>query len=111
MRYLRLVPRLLGWLLMIGAIVMLAREAWGWWAHGAWAFIPAGELWFELHPDSLQLVQPAIERHLWVFLWNPLLFTLLQFPAWAVLAVPGLLLAFGHLLRRRGQRRMFGPRR
>jgi len=57
-----------------------------------------GEVWFKLHPNSLQLLQPGIERHIAVWLWDPVVLTLLTWPLAPVLAVPGLLLL---LLRRR----------
>ena len=39
-----------------------------------------GEWWFWLHPDSLQLLQPAIERYLSPRLWDPGVQTLLEWP-------------------------------
>jgi hypothetical protein len=39
-----------------------------------------GEWWFWLHRDSLQLLQPAIERHLSPRLWDPGVQTLLEWP-------------------------------
>ena len=39
-----------------------------------------GEWWFWLHPGSLQLLQPAIERHLSPALWDPGVQTLLEWP-------------------------------
>jgi hypothetical protein len=52
-----------------------------------------GSWWFMLHRDSLQLLQPALERHVAVWLWDPVLLTVLQWPFVAVLAAPGLALA------------------
>ena len=50
-----------------------------------------GEWWFWLHPDSLQLLQPAIERHLSPALWDPGVQTLLEWPLAAELfALSGL---------------------
>jgi hypothetical protein len=40
-----------------------------------------GEWWFRLDRDSLQLAQPAIERHVAVWLWDPVMLTLLLAPA------------------------------
>jgi hypothetical protein len=51
-----------------------------------------GEVWFKVHPNSLQLLQPGIERHIAVWLWDPVVLTLLTWPLAPVLAVPGLLL-------------------
>jgi hypothetical protein len=47
----------------------------------AFRFADVGELWFMLHRDSLQLLQPAIERHLAPFLWDPVMLTILTLPA------------------------------
>ncbi len=113
MGLLRLLVRLIGWLLVLAALALLAREAAGWWRAGDWQVVPAGKLWFDLHRTSLQLAQPAIERHVWPFLWNPVILTVLQWPAWAVIGVPGLILALTRRPRRgpRPSRRIFGSRR
>jgi hypothetical protein len=39
-----------------------------------------GEWWFWLSPNSLQLLQPAIERHISPALWDPGIQTLLEWP-------------------------------
>src|SRR5262249_61472331 len=82
------VVRFVGWLLIIAALAVLLNEAWGWYRNGQWATISAGKLWFDLHRDSLLLAQPAIERHVARSLWSPVIATLLQWPAWAVLGGP-----------------------
>jgi hypothetical protein len=51
---------------------------------------PLGQRWFELHKNSLLLVQPAIERHIAVWLWPPFQWVLTQ-PAWLVPAALGVL--------------------
>lgn len=50
----------------------------------------AGELWYRLHPGSLELSQAVIERYLWPPLWNPGIVTILLWPAPLVFAIPGL---------------------
>jgi len=47
--------------------------------------------WFQIHKNSLLLIQPAIERHIAVWLWPPLQWVLQQ-PAWLV---PGVLAVVG----------------
>lgn len=60
-----------------------------------------GEWWFTLSPDSLQLLQPAIERHVARWLWDPVLLTLLEQPLAVILAVLALLARLPSLFRRR----------
>ncbi len=92
--------RLLGWLLLLGALAALAYDLWRAWQSGSFELLSAGKLWFALHKNSLQLLEPALVRHVWEPLWDPVMLTLLQWPAAAVLAVPGLVLLI--LCRRRG---------
>jgi len=103
-----IVVRLIGWLLMAIALTLLARETYIWLDTGAWEILPAGELWFNIHKDSLLLVQPAIERYLDPALWDPIE-TLLTWPAWLVVGVPALLLLWIPRRRKResGRRRIF----
>jgi hypothetical protein len=68
------------------------------WAAGSLRAL--GAWWFLLHRDSLQLVQPALERHVAVWLWDPVMLTLLQWPLAAMLALPGAALLLGGWWRR-----------
>lgn len=52
-------------------------------------FTALGEHWFKLHPTSLNLAQAAIERHVSPFLWDPIIITILEAPAWVVFAILG----------------------
>lgn len=69
--------------LAVGFVVLISdiRRA----GDGPLRLSASGEWWFWLHPDSLQLLQPAIERHLSPTLWDPGVQTLLETPL-AVLA-------------------------
>ena len=100
--------RVLGWILAVLAVALLARDLVVLAQSGAWAPIDVGPLWNALHPGSLQPAQPAIERHVHPFLWDPLLLGVLLTPAFAVLgALAALLLLLAG--RRRGRRgRSFG---
>ena len=60
-----------------------------------------GEHWFKLHPASLNTAQAAVERHVNPTLWDPVIITILQMPAWAVFGVLGLLLYIGGRKRKR----------
>jgi hypothetical protein len=63
-----------------------------------------GEWWFRLDRDSLQLLQPAIERHVAVWVWDPVVLTLLEQPAAALLGAMGaVLLAVRAMWRRQSE--------
>ena len=109
------IARLLGWICIVLAAAAMAHDLWLW-TDGApvaaltslWAGEPPpfhlsvfGELWFMLHPESLQLTQPAIERHLVPWLWDPVLINVLLAPASISLAVLGVVLLLLSGLRRR----------
>ena len=72
--------------------------------NGGYRAIAAGELWFRLHPTSLNLAQAVIQRYVWPGLWDPVIITILQWPAWSILGAPGAILAilFGPWGRKKG---------
>ncbi len=108
--------RAIGWTLIILAAVALGYDLVTWWQAqpGDWSHFDRigrigelhvsslGELWFRIDPDSLQLAQPAIQRHLWPELWDPIILTVLLWPACLVLL--GLGAIFVLLFRRRRRR-------
>ena len=65
---------------------------------------PAGQIWFDLDSDSLNLAQVVIERYVWAPLWHPVIATVLGWPAVFVLPVPGAVLLLA-CRRRRGHGR------
>ena len=101
-----IVLRVVGWLLILAALVLLGRDFYLWFASGHWAATLAGKLWHQLSPDTLDRLQAGIERHVWPRLWSDVIAPVLQQPAWLVLGVAGLVLA---VIPRRGRkRRRFG---
>ena len=46
-----------------------------------------GEIWAMLHRDSLLALQPAVERHLSPWLWDPIILTVLTTPLTPILLV------------------------
>lgn len=59
-------------------------------------FTSIGEWWFWAHPNSLQIAQPAIERHVAPWLWDPVIQTTLLWPlAVVILVIAGILIAIG----------------
>ncbi|MGF1500460.1 MAG: hypothetical protein ACFBSD_01470 [Paracoccaceae bacterium] len=74
-------------LLFLGlALVVLGIDLWPLIAGGeaseeaGFRLSALGEWWYTLHPDSLQLLQPAIERHITPYLWDPVILSLLEAP-------------------------------
>jgi hypothetical protein len=91
-----IVGRVIGWILIVAAVAVLVRDIIAWIDTGNFALIAAGQLWFNLHQDSLQIAEPAISRHIPLigpWLWHPVISTILTWPAVLVFAVPGILLA------------------
>ncbi|MDF1721173.1 MAG: hypothetical protein P1U65_10905 [Minwuia sp.] len=97
--------RLLGYLLLFLAIAALGAEILTSVQAGEWIVLTAGDVWAEIDRESIGLVQVGLERYVHPFLFDPLLLTVLLWPAWAVAGVPALLILV--LARRRRQRRMF----
>lgn len=60
---------------------------------GSYRVIAAGELWFRLEPSSLNLAQSVIQRYLHPGLWDPVIISALQWPAWSLFGAPGAILA------------------
>ena len=103
-----IVLRVIGWLILLAAVLALGWDGFNWMQSGHWAMTPAGKVWYQLSPGSLNLIQAVIERHVWKTLWNPIILAVLLMPTWLVLAVPGGLLA---ILARPRKRRRFARSR
>jgi hypothetical protein len=74
------------------ACVALAYELDAYSETGAYRAIPLGELWFNVHVASLNLIQAVVQRYLHPFLWDPIITTVLQWPAWSLLGAPAAIL-------------------
>lgn len=88
----RLVFRVLSWLFAFFGLVVLAGDLWAYMATDAFTLRPLGEVWAAIDRDSLAVLQPAIERHVWAPLWHDVIFPVLLLPAAPVLFALGLLL-------------------
>ena len=86
------VARVLGWLLLALAVMAAGAEALHALEVGAAEWMPMGLLWYRLAPDSLNLMQAVVQRHLWPALWDPGIVFVLNMPASAVLGALGLVL-------------------
>lgn len=79
-----------GWAMATVAFVALAYELLAFAMTGTYRMIPIGEVWFDVHVASLNVVQAVVQRYLHPLLWDPLLVTVLQWPAWSLLGAPAL---------------------
>ena len=61
-------------------------------------FTMVGEVWYYIHPYSLQIIQPIVERYIMVFLWDPLLLTMLQLPFGLFIFFIGFLLLLSRII-------------
>ncbi|MFM7344020.1 MAG: hypothetical protein ACKO1J_01450 [Tagaea sp.] len=85
--------RVLAWLLIALAAFAAGRDALLWLETGSYDPLPLGQVWADLHRDSLLLVEPALVRHVHPFLWEWVAFPLLQSSAALIAAIAGGLLA------------------
>ena len=101
--------RVIGGILLLAGIAVLGFDLWqyvqvmGQNAGQGQSFHlgAAGELWYRLSPGTLNLTQAVTQRYVLPELWDSVLLTVLLWPAFLVLAVPGLILfALGSLRRR-----------
>ena len=97
--------RIFGYLLLFLALAALGAEILTSVQAGEWVSLTVGDVWAMIDRESIGLAQVGLERYVHPFLFDPLLLTLLLWPAWAVAGVPALLILL--LARRRRQRRMF----
>jgi hypothetical protein len=112
-----IIGRFFGWILLLAGLFILARDVillsasidlFAGFVTRHDAPIVLGELWYAVHPASLQLLQPAIQRHIHPALWDLVVQPILLCWAFAVFAVPGIVLLA--LFRRRGDRAHRRPR-
>jgi hypothetical protein len=99
-----IVGRILGWVLLFCALVLLGWDAVSSLSTGTWGFVVLGQRWYEidqaLGSATLNTLQAGIERNLSVGLWDNVVAPLLLWPAAAIFALPGLVLVL--LFRRWG---------
>jgi hypothetical protein len=94
----RFLSRFLGLWLFAAGFVFLVYDGTKSIADKMVYFTKVGDVWAWVHQDSLRMLQPAIERHLMAWVWDPVVSSVLSAPASLVL---GLLGAFLILLGRK----------
>lgn len=89
----RTLLRILGVWSLLAAMIAFAIDATTSMAGAdGWTNTPLGEYWYKIHPASLNSLQAGIERHVHPYLWDPIVFRIIQAPAWLVFGILGLLL-------------------
>ena len=89
--------RLVGYLCLLIGLSALALAGWtivsGLLASDGDIWIATGLWWFQVDPDSLQLLQPAIERHVSVGLYQSVIQPMLEAPLIMVTGIFGLVMS------------------
>jgi hypothetical protein len=88
-----LIGRVIGYLLILAALIVLVAEVIDFVATGNWTIISTGDVWYRIDPSSLAGAQSGIEQNIADWLWDPVIATLLRVPAWVFLGLSGMLLA------------------
>jgi hypothetical protein len=90
----RLILRVLGTLLIAFAVILLIIDGTKSLAANALVFTPLDMTWNGMHPESLAMLRDFLASRLFGPLIAPLIGAILSFPGWAVIGIPGLLLAW-----------------
>lgn len=98
-----MIGRFLAWLFIALGVGVFAYDVWVFLNSGAVRLTALGQLWYWIHPGSLNLMQAVIERYVHPFLWDPIIINVLLAPAGVLLLAIGIVLAL--IFRRRGKRR------
>ncbi len=81
--------RWLGRIFLLLALVVLVADLYAYFQSGSFRLSALGEWWFWIHKDSLQVLQPAVERHISVTLYESVIQPLLEWPLAVELGVLG----------------------
>ena len=87
-----MIGRIIGWIVLLAGLSVLVRDGLVWIDTAHWAPIALGQLWFDISPSSLNLIQAVVQRYIHPFLWDPIIVSILLCWAFAVLMVLGVLI-------------------
>ena len=102
----RAIVRIVGWLLLIAALVLFGLDLLDFYRMKSFEPMAAGQVWFRIDVASLNLAQAVVQRYLHPAVWDPVITWILTQPAFAVVGLPGLLLVW---LSRSSESRARGP--
>ena len=96
----RLLLRVIGTVLIALAVILLIIDGTKSLGASALVFTPLGDTWTSLQPQSLLAIKQFFSTRLFGPLLETVITGLLNCPGWAVIGVPGLLLAWAGRSRR-----------
>ena len=99
-----IVGRIFGWLLLaIAALIMIVGRIFGWLLLAIAALLALGgvilavmggtvgtvlgQVWYQVHADSLNLTQAITQRYILPALWDPVAIVILNWPLWLAIFV------------------------
>ena len=95
--------RWIGYLFGAVTLVFLALDGYRLYDTGLYKPISLGATWAAIDIASLNISQAGIQRHISPWIWDPVIQTVLEAPAWLVLAIIAVIAFANDALRRRGQ--------
>ena len=98
--HMRLVLRVVGTLLIAFAVILIIIDGTRSLAANGLVFTPLEVTWESMHAQSLAAVREFLGTRLFGPVLEPVVSAILSFPGWAVIGVPGLLLAWAGRSRR-----------
>ena len=96
----RLALRVVGTLLIAFAVILIIIDGTRSLAANGLVFTPLEATWQSMHAESLAAVRDFLSSRLFGPVLEPVVSAILSFPGWAVVGVPGLLLAWAGRSRR-----------
>ena len=82
--------RLFGAMFILGSLGAFGYDAWTWLTSGTWGLSTVGEVWYDLSPNSIQLLQAFIQRFISPLLWERGFIPFLLFPLSFALGILGI---------------------
>ena len=84
--------RLFGWGLVFSGIFLGLWDIVCWLFFGKFSIPDIGSLWYRFHSESLLLLEPAVSRYSYPYLWDPIMLEILIAPTGLVLFLFGILI-------------------
>jgi hypothetical protein len=96
----RLLLRIIGTVLIAFAVILLIIDGTKSLGANGLVYTSLGDAWTQMHVQSLEAVKLFLTSRLFGPILEPVVLAILSFPGWAVIGIPGLLLAWAGRSRR-----------